>query len=434
MRIRKAITWLVTAIFIVVLMAGCSDDNEAGGTEKKDGAKTVSFMHLWPEGSSAQHHKVVNDIISDFEAEHDDITIDLEVLSNEQYKDKLKVLSTSDELPDVGMTWAAGFLEPYVSGDKFATLDDVLDDGLGDLFVPGTTEAYAIDDQTYGLPLELNIVSVYYNKEIFKENNVEVPETFDEFEEVVQTLAENDVAPIALGNRDSWTGSMWYMYLADRIGGGDVLTNAINGEGSFEDPALIEAAEEVQGLVDMNAFVKGFNGLSDEEAKSMFMNSQAAMYLIATWDLPNYTTNEDVPQEFRDSVGYFKFPTVDGNGDLDSYVGGPGVGLFVAEDSDVKEEAKEFVRYFTEEWGERAVSEVGNIPATKVDPDALDLPDMYGSVLDDLNSASNITLFADVQMSANAAEIHLDQIQALFGKDISPEEFAKAHEDALSQE
>lgn len=77
------------------------------------------------------------------------------------------MLSTSNELPDVGMTWAAGYLEPYVSGEKFAPLDDILDDGLQEKFVEGTTDAYAIDDKTYGLPLELNIANVYYNKEIF---------------------------------------------------------------------------------------------------------------------------------------------------------------------------------------------------------------------------------------------------------------------------
>lgn len=224
------------------------------------------------------------------------------------------------------------------------------------------------------------------------------------------------------------------MYFADRIGGGDVLTQAINREGTFEDPALIQAAAEVQTLVGMDAFVKGFNGLSDEEAKSMFMNEQAAMYLIATWDLPNYTTNEEVPQEFRDSVGYFPFPTVEGNGDLNSFVGGPGVGLFVSEDSEVKEEAKQFVAYFVDKWGERSVTDVGVIPATKIDTDALDLPQMYSDILNDLNNASTITLFADVQMSADTAQVHLDQIQALFGEEVTPEDFAKAHEEALANE
>ncbi|PAE06062.1 ABC transporter substrate-binding protein [Terribacillus saccharophilus] len=426
---KKAVTIVFAIISSLLLISGCSGSEGASGS----GDKTIEFMHLWPEGSSKQHNEIVKEIVADFEADNPDVKVKLEVLSNEQYKDKIKVLSTSNELPDVGMTWAAGYLEPYVDGKKFAPLDDLLEGDLKDSFVSGIPEAYEIEGSTYGLPLELNIATVFYNKKIFEENGLEAPKTYEEFQNAVETLAKNGVAPIALGNKDRWTGSLWYMYFADRIGGGDVLTNAINRSGSFTDPALVSAAEEVQNLVDKDAFLKGFNGLSDEEAKSMFMNEQAAMYLIATWDLPNYTTNEDVPQEFRDSVGYFPFPTVDGKGEMSSYVGGPGVGLFVAEDSDVKEEAKDFAAFFVKEWGEKSVTEAGVIPATKVDAASLDLPDMYVDVLDDLNNASNITLFADVQMNADVAQTHLDMIQSLFGKEVTPEEFAEKHEKALSK-
>ncbi|AMQ06240.1 MULTISPECIES: extracellular solute-binding protein [Sporosarcina] len=427
MRKKKAFTILLSTFVLSLLLVGCSDSGKTSSDTE------IKFMHLWPEGSSKQHHEIVSEIIADFEKEHEGVKIDLEVLSNEQYKDKLKVLSTSKELPDVGMTWAAGFLEPYVGGNMFAPLDDLIDKELSDTFIPGTVEAYAIDGVTYGLPLELNIATIYYNKTMFAEHNLEAPETFEELENVINVFKADGIQPIALGNKDPWTGSLWYMYLADRIGGAEVLNKAIDRSGTFEDPALIEAAEKVQNLVDMGAFVKGFNGLSDEEAKSMFMNEQAPMYLIATWDLPNYTTNEDVPQEFRDSVEYLKFPTVDGKGDMNSFIGGPGVGLFVAEDSDVKEEAKEFAAFFVKQWGEKSVTKAGVIPASKVDAGSLDLPQMYIDILDELNSASNITMFADVQMSPSVAQVHLDAIQALFGNQMTPEEFAKAHEEALSK-
>lgn len=427
MRKKKAFTILLSTFVLSLLLVGCSDSGKTSSDTE------IKFMHLWPEGSSKQHHEIVSEIIADFEKEHEGVKIDLEVLSNEQYKDKLKVLSTSKELPDVGMTWAAGFLEPYVGGNMFAPLDDLIDKELSDTFIPGTVEAYAIDGVTYGLPLELNIATIYYNKTMFAEHNLEAPETFEELENVINVFKADGIQPIALGNKDPWTGSLWYMYLADRIGGAEVLNKAIDRSGTFEDPALIEAAEKVQNLVDMGAFVKGFNGLSDEEAKSMFMNEQAPMYLIATWDLPNYTTNEDVPQEFRDSVEYLKFPTVDGKGDMNSFIGGPGVGLFVAEDSDVKEEAKEFAAFFVKQWGEKSVTKAGVIPASKVDAGSLDLPQMYIDILDELNSASNITMFADVQMSPSVAQVHLDAIQALFGNQMAPEEFAKAHEEALSK-
>ncbi|WP_440894763.1 extracellular solute-binding protein [Amphibacillus sp. Q70] len=434
---KRSLLMFVLSMLLIGLLAACgdSDDQEdTGGTDTDENTGedvVIDFMHLWPEGSSRQHNHIVQEIVDQFEADHPNVTIEMEILGNEQYKEKLSVIGASNELPDVGMTWAGGFLDPYVSGDMFAPLDDIISDD----FIPGTTEAYAVDDVTYGLPLELNITPVYYNQAIFDEHDVDVPETWDEFKDVIATLADAGVTPITLGNRDAWTGSMWYMYLADRIGGPDVLNDAINREGSFEDPALIEAAAEIQELVDMGGFINGYNGLGNDEAKGYFINEQAAMYLMATWDLPEWTTNEDNPQELRDAVDYFKFPVVEGGeGDIDSYVGGPGVGLFVAEDSDVKDEAMEFVEFFVERWGEMAVTNAGVIPATAVDTDGIDLPQMYIDILDDLNEASNLTLYADVQMSAAAADVHLNMIQAIFGGEVTPEEFAERHEEALANE
>lgn len=389
-------------------------------------------MHLWPEGSSNAQYTIVDDIIKAYEEENTNVDIQTEILGNEQYKEKIKVLSASNELPDVGITWAAGYMKPFVDGNKFTSLDDIVKE---DQFVAGTLDAFSVDDSPYALPLELNITPVYYNKEIFEKFNLEAPKTYDEFLNIVQTLADNGVTPITLGNKDRWTGSMWYMYLADRIGGPESLNNAINRTGSFEDPPLVQAAEEITKLVDMNAFVKGFNGLSNDEAKGYFMNEQAAMYLMATWELPNYTTSPDVADEFKDKVGYFKFPTYEGGkGDIDSYVGGPGVGLFVSEESKVKDEAKKFVSYLVEEWGKRSVTDAGVIPATVVDTSNGDLDQMYIDILNDLGNATNLTLYADVQMSAGVADVHLNQIQALFGGQSSPEEFTKTQEEALAAE
>ncbi|MBW4082079.1 extracellular solute-binding protein [Paenibacillus sp. S150] len=440
---------LVLTSMLALVLSGCGGGNgnnaagnstaappdAAASTNAPEQKVTLNMMHLWPAGSSAQQNKLVGQIIDDYQKEHPNVTIKQEVLENEQYKNKLKVLSASNELPDVGITWAAGFMEPYVKGGLFAPLDDILSgEQLKDKFVPGTTEAYAVDGKTYALPIELNISPIYYNKDIFARYNLQAPTTYEEFRQVVKTLSDNGVAPIALGNKDRWTGSLWYMYLADRIAGSETLKQATGGSGSFDDPALIQAAAEVQTLVDMNAFNKGFNGLSNDEGKSEFMNEKAAMYLMGTWELPNFTTNPDIPQEFKDKVGFFKFPTVDGGkGDIDSWVGGPGVGLFVAESSEVKEEAKAFVEYFVAKWGADSVTTAGVIPATKVDTANSGLPQLYVDLLNELNNASSITLFADVQMKPNAAQVHLDMIQALFGKAVTPDQFAAKHKEAVEK-
>ncbi|WP_151733554.1 extracellular solute-binding protein [Paenibacillus tengchongensis] len=437
---------LVLTAVLMLLLAGCDENDSsntaaggrgpaAQGNSASAEQVTIHMMHSWPADSSPQQYRLVTQIVEAYEQEHPNVNIKQEVLENEQYKNKLKVLSASNELPDVGITWAAGFIEPYVKGDLFAPLDDILGgEQLKDKFVAGTTEAYKVDGITYALPIELNICPVYYNKDIFERYDLQVPSTYEEFKEVVKTLADAGVAPIALGNKDRWTGSIWYMYLADRLAGSETLSKATSAAVSFDDPGLIRAAAEVQNLVNMKAFNPGYNGLSNEEGKLEFTDEKAAMYLTGTWELPNFTANPDIPQEFKDKVGFFKFPTVDGGkGDINSWVGGPGVGLFVAEASRVEEEAKAFVEYFVSHWGEASVTTAGVIPATKVDTSDSRLPQLYVQLLDELNNASSITLYADVQMKPTAAQVHLDMIQALFGEAVTPEQFAVKNKEAVEK-
>jgi raffinose/stachyose/melibiose transport system substrate-binding protein len=435
---KKTVAIFMSVIMLLSLaLAGCSSSSSSEESSA-DGKKVIKFMHLWPEGSSNAQFSIVKDVIAEYEKEHKDIKIETEILNPDQYREKLKVLASSNELPDIGMTWSDGFIKPYVEGDMLAPLDDIVenDADLKDAFIPGVKESYAVDGKTYGLPLELNISYVFYNKEIFEKYNLEVPKTFEEYKNVIKTLADNGVVPATVGAKDGWPASFWFMYLADRIGGSTILTDVIKGKAKMDDPAIVKAAEEVQNLVDMGGFVKGSSALSNDDAKGYFMNEQAAMFLTATWELPNYTTSPDVAQEFKDKIGYFKFPTYEGGKgeSIDSYVGGPGVGLFVAKESKVQEEAKDFVGYLVKRWGEKSVIDAGVIPATKVDTASLDLAPMYIEILKDLSEASNVTTYFDTQSSPAVSELHHDLVTALFGKQVTPEDFVKQHKDELAEE
>lgn len=224
---NKSRLLLLLCLALILALAGCGKSDDKSATA--DGKKVVKFMHIWPPGSSKTQNQIVDSVVKKYETDNPDVKVQVEYLENEQYKDKIKVLSSSNDLPDVGMTWAAGYLQPFVEGNLVTDLSDVLEeDNLKDDFVSGTTEAYSFDGKTYGLPIELNIAPIYYNKEIFAKYNLDVPTTYEEFENVVKTLVENKVTPIALGNKDGWTGSLWYMYLADRIGGNKLISDAIS--------------------------------------------------------------------------------------------------------------------------------------------------------------------------------------------------------------
>ena len=415
-------------LIAALLLAACGSDEAPAANAGE--SVTIRLMSPWPHIGSLQN-ELVERIIEEYMDEHPGVTVSLEALENELYKDRLKVLSASNALPDVGFTWAAGFLDPYVEGGLFTPLDDLLEDELGGQFVAGTTEAYEKNGMTYAVPVELNIVPVFYNKDIFARCGLVPPQTFDDLKEVIRRLNEAGVTPIALGGKDAWTLSFWFMYLVDRVGGADLLDQSI-AMSRFTDPRIVEAARLTQELVELDAFHDGFMGMSNEEAKAAFMAEKAAMFAIGTWEVPNYTTNPNVAESFKDKIGFFPFPLVEGGkGELNNWIGGPGLGLFVAENSKVKEEAKQFVAYFVKKWGERAVTEAGIIPATKVNTRSVHLPRMFSDLLNELRTANKVTLYADVQMKPVAAEEHYTLVQALFGGAVSPEEFARRQEMAL---
>ncbi|WP_420805712.1 extracellular solute-binding protein [Paenibacillus wynnii] len=414
-------------LLVTTACSGKEGDIVKGGGEKI----TLKMMHLWPDGNNSAQNKMVKEIIREFEKANPNIKIATEVLENEQYKSKLTILAASNDLPDIGFTWAAGFMDPYVKGNKFSVLDDLLQGELNGKFVAGTTEPYSFDSKTYALPVELNIVPVYYNKEIFTEFNLKPPQTLDDLKTIIRTLNDNGITPVTLGGKDGWPASFWYMYLADRIGGSEVLDKAVANQ-DFTDPSLLEAARQVQELVNLNTFIKGYNGLSHDEAKVQFMNGKSAMFAMGTWELPDYTTTADISQEFKDNIGYFKFPKVaGGKGNVDDWVGGPGTGLFVSQNSEHVREAKRFVSFFVQKWGEHSVVDAGVIPATKVDTAAIKLPQMFIDLLDELNKANKVTLYLDTQMKPVASSMHINLVQALFAEAVTPEDFIKKQDEAL---
>src|SRR5690606_32150207 len=193
---RRSLIAVLTVIMLASLVAACG--GSGGGSGSGSGDKvTIKMMHLWPEGTSKQQHDLINQIMDEYSDANPHVSFQTEILENEQYKNKLKVLSASNELPDVGFTWAAGFLDPYVKGKMFAPLDDLLAGELKDMFVAGTTEGYAQGGKTYGLPVELNIVPVYYNKAIFEQHGLQPPATYDDLKKIIQTLNDKGVTPIA---------------------------------------------------------------------------------------------------------------------------------------------------------------------------------------------------------------------------------------------
>lgn len=173
-------------------------------------------------------------------------------------------------------------------------------DGYKDRFLDGALSQATYKDKLWGVPVENTTAGVFfYDKELFKKYNVEVPKTYDELTAACETFKAAGIAPFALGNKFQWPGQQYYMYLALRLGGAEAFTDAAEGKGAFNSEPFVKAYEMLQDMIKKDYFNKGYNTLDTDagQPKQLLYSGKAAMYLNGTWEVqliqqenPDFTT------------------------------------------------------------------------------------------------------------------------------------------------
>ena len=81
-----------------------------------------------------------------------------------------------------------------------------------------------VDGKQYGLPYNLGVVGLWYNKDLFEQAGIAAPPaTWDELLADVQIFKDKGIVPISIaaGAADTWTTMFWWAYLSTRICGPD---------------------------------------------------------------------------------------------------------------------------------------------------------------------------------------------------------------------
>jgi raffinose/stachyose/melibiose transport system substrate-binding protein len=251
---------------------------------------------------------------------------------------------------------------------------------------------------------------------------------------VIKVLKANDIAPFALANKSKWPGSMFYVYLVDRIGGPEAFRNAVDRApgGSFNDPAFIEAGKRVQDLVKAGAFAQGFNGLDYDigASRRLLYSGRAAMELMGSWEAA--TIRNENPA-FFDKLDFFPFPAVaGGKGDPKDLIGTMGDN-FISVSAACKEPeaAVGLLKTLTDDTAAQ-----GRLADKRVMPlKGLTVTEpLLNRITQMIVAAPNVQLWYDQELPPKLGEVHKDSTQALFGLSLTPEAAAAQMEDAAKTE
>ncbi len=305
-----------------------------------------------------QNRKVIVDSIQDsanrFMADHPDYEVRIERYINEAYKKKLASAAATGNLPDVFATWGGETLNEYARLGMVVDLAGMMTENQDmDRFLPAAMTRVTSSGGIWGVPVDnIALALVFYNKEIFSRFGIQVPRTWPELLEVATTLQSEGIIPFALANRSGWPGSMYYMYLVDRLAGPSLFANASNRslpEG-FAAPEFITAWQYIRELSDLEAFPENVNTLDEDvgDSKQLLYDGKAAMSLNGSWLISDIY---DEQPDFLEKVDFFTFPAIqDGKGDVDNLVGTVGDQYYsVSTGSDDPEMAYALIRYLIDD-------------------------------------------------------------------------------------
>ncbi len=343
--------YLVILLMFTFIIAGCSSSKSTSSNDGGEGVKELTFWSV-----ETDKRPYVEKSVEKFNASHKDIQIKVEFFEDEAYKTKMKVALAGNKLPDLFTYWSGDVFKSLVDAGAVGDITEQLnqDASFKENVLPGGLEAYTYDGKTYGIPLSLNSVVLWYNKEIFEKNGLTPPKTYDELLEVVDQLNAKKVIPIAVAGKDRWPVLHWYSYLAQRIGGTEPFDKAKSDEADFTEKSFVEAGEKLKELaIEKKGFVNGFLGLDYAAAGSIFTSGKAAMYLQGDWAISEFVQDE----AFIGKVGFVPFPAVEnGTGNQQIYHGGFGNGYAISAKAD-QAAAYEAIKFLSSAEERKAIAE-----------------------------------------------------------------------------
>ncbi|HIQ95882.1 MAG TPA: carbohydrate ABC transporter substrate-binding protein [Candidatus Limivivens merdigallinarum] len=345
------------------------------------------------------------------------------------YLQKLQTLVSGGNMPDIIDIDATPYCQELVDAGMLVDVKEYLnEEGLYDSFEP-TALAYQefTNGTMYTLPLEYHVEMIWYNKEIFAENGLEVPTTMDEWLNVCQALSEAGITPIAVDGVDRWPVIRYLAMMPFRETGNEYIISLSEGNASMGDETGRNGIEFFQQIGQY--FQEGFAATDYATAQAMFLDGQAAMYYIGDWEIAAMQEGYE-----NGTIGYFYMPAVEGAyTQANEFCVNSGIGMaFNSETFD--EKTKDFINYVIENYGKIYAGMDQMTPIKSELPEDHEFSELYLQVREDMSNIGEHFLKPwDCYLDSNTCNVVNDNALLLATGDMDADTFIELVDSALAE-
>jgi len=288
--------------------------------QKEDGQ---IVLRVWDQFKSEDASQTIEQINAEFLEKHPNVKIERTVLPESEIADVLKAALMSNSGPDVIYSeMGIGFLGPILKAGALMDLTQEWNTNWANKLNVSARDVPTANGKTYGVGLELEVCPIYYNKTIFDNLGIKIPETMAELDESMATLKKNGITPWAWGGKTWWNnanlvGSVLWAYLDE-----ETINNQMYKDISWKKNPAVRAALE-KCLVEWYGkgyYPKGGEALTDEEGLMLFSQGKAAMVPNSNANISTFIETMDGKYE----VSSFPWPKIEGynmNPNMVAFVG-----------------------------------------------------------------------------------------------------------------
>lgn len=258
-------------------------------------------MGSWRVDDVAQ----MEEIIAAFEAENPNISISFDPTNPPDYNATLQSQFETGNAPDLMYLRSFATSRQLFEQGFLADISDL--EGLANFTEQNLAPWATADGVQYGVPMIAVSHGIYYNKDLFAELGIEIPETWEELLAAAQTLKDSGYDGFANASGDPWTvAEIVFMNLAPTfIGGYEGRLAYLNGERCFNDENAVAA---FQAIADIAPYVpEDQAALVYYDSQQIFLLGEAGMWLGGSWDIPFF---ESEAPDFE--WGVFPVPAPEG--------------------------------------------------------------------------------------------------------------------------
>jgi raffinose/stachyose/melibiose transport system substrate-binding protein len=303
------------------------------------------------------------DNVAQFEAEHPGVTVQWDSSSGDDYQFAgLPALLQSDTPPDIFFEWGGNRVRNHYVDGYAMEISDLAAEFRGD-FSSSAWAGFEFDGGVYGMPLKQDItIQMWYDAAVFDELRLSVPETWDEFLNVLAVIKRSGRTPIVMGNADAWVAGNFVGLMLYRMAGNEKAEAIMGLEpgAGLDDPDFVKALEFAyvagkEGLVNAD-----MNTLGYEESFIRMFDGSSVMMPLGSW-FPGEMGL--VGMDFRETtLDFFMLPPVPGGKGDQTSVLGLNTGYMINAGTQHKDLAYDFFRImFNAESQSRHSEETGSM-------------------------------------------------------------------------